>query len=534
MPPQVGLTRIDWAIVIVYAVSTIALGWYFSRNQESTKEYFVGSGNMNPFLIGVSLFATLLSTITYLSLPGEVLGKGPVFLTRLFALPLVFLVVGYVLIPVYMRQRVTSAYELLEEKLGLGLRLLGVIMFLMMRLVWMTLLVYLASKAMTVMMGIEPKWIPLIVLVTGSVAVLYTSLGGLRAVVITDLMQTILLFSGAVMIVIMVTIDFGGFGWFPTAWHANWDHQPVFDFNPKTRITVVGTILSVFIWYVCTAGGDQVSVQRFMSTRDASSARKALGTQMIVGASVTMVLSLVGFALLGYFEAHPEFIPEKLSLKENADDFFPLFIAFHLPMGVSGLVVAAMFAAAMSSIDSGVNSITAVVMTDLLDRFGLKPKSEKQHILIARLLALSIGATIVFGSMYIGNIEGNITKVTAKVVNLFVTPLFSLFFFALFVRSPRPAGVWIGMILGIATALILAFSGAVVFFLHEKLGIDPAMFGTEIITKIDPVTNQEYRLANDPISFLWIGPVALTVNIASGLIACKIVDIISPRKEINQ
>jgi len=220
-----------------------------------------------------------------------------------------------------------------------------------------------------------------------------------------------------------------------------------------------------------------------------------------------------------------------MDLKDNADDLFPLFIAFHLPMGVSGLVVAAMFAAAMSSIDSGVNSITAVVMTDLLDRFGLKPKSEKHHILIARLLALGIGATIVFGSMYIGNIEGNITKVTNKVVNLFVTPLFSLFFFALFVKSVRPAGVWIGMILGMTTALLLAFSGAVVFFLHEQYGIDPAIFGTEIITKIDPLTHIEYRLANDPISFQWIGPVALTVNIAGGLIACKIVNMISPRKE---
>lgn len=530
MPPQAGLTVIDWAIICLYAISTIGLGWYFGRKQESTKEYFVGNGNMNPILIGVSLFATLLSTITYLSLPGEVLGKGPAFLTRLFALPFVFLVVGYVLIPVYMRQRVTSAYELLEEKLGLGLRMLGVVMFLMMRLVWMTLLVYLASKAMTVMMGVDESWIPWIVLVTGSVSVIYTSLGGLKAVVITDLMQTILLFCGALMIVATVTYDFGGFGWMPTGWHANWDHQPIFDFNPKTRITVVGTVLSVFIWYVCTAGGDQVSIQRFMSTRDAKAARKALGTQMIVGASVTIVLAFVGFALLGYFEAHPEFVPANMDLKENADDFFPHFIAFHLPVGVSGLVVAAMFAAAMSSIDSGVNSITAVVMTDLLDRFGLKPKSEKQHVLIARLLALGIGAIIVFGSIFVGGIEGNITKVTAKIVNMFVTPLFSLFFFALFVRFARPLGVWIGMILGISTALILAFSGAIVFFLYENAGIDPATFGTEIVTKIDPVTNLEYQFANDPVSFLWIGPVALFVNIVSGLIACKVQEAISPRK----
>ncbi|MCA9428269.1 MAG: sodium-coupled permease, partial [Candidatus Omnitrophica bacterium] len=101
-----GLVAIDWMIILVYATSTIALGWYFGRKQETTKEYFVGSGNMNWFLIGVSLFATLLSTISYLSMPGEVIGKGPVAMVRILALPITFLVVGYFLVPVYMRQRV--------------------------------------------------------------------------------------------------------------------------------------------------------------------------------------------------------------------------------------------------------------------------------------------------------------------------------------------------------------------------------------------------------------------------------------------
>ena len=526
-----GLATIDWLIIFIYAASTIGLGWYFGRKQKTTEEYFVGSGNMNPFLIGVSLFATLLSTITYLSMPGEIIGKGPAFLTRLFALPFVFIVVGFVLLPVYMRTRVTSAYELLEDRLGLGLRMFGVCMFLSLRLVWMTLLVYLAAKAMTVMMGVDAEWIPGIVLVTGIVSIIYTSMGGLRAVVITDLLQTILLFGGALLIVVMISIDFEGFGWFPVTWHSNWDEkQPFFDLNPKTRITVVGTILSVFTWYVCTSGGDQVSVQRFMSTRDASTARRALATQLAVGICVNIVLALVGFALLGYFEKHPEFVPAHLNFKKNADEIFPLFIAFHLPQGASGLVVAAMFAAAMSSIDSGVNSISAVVMTDLLDRFGLKPKTEKQHVMIARCLAVGIGAVIVIGSLFIGGIEGNITKVTQKTVNLLVPPVFSLFFFALFVKSANPLGVWIGTILGIITATLLAFCGRIVFYLHVWFGVDPALFGTEIVTIKDSVPKLDYVTANDPVSFLWIGPVSLVVNIVAGLIACQLVGKQRPHK----
>ena len=118
------MTVVDWFILIAYAVSTLGLGWYFGSKQRDTQEYFVGSGKMNPVLIGVSLFATLLSTITYLAIPGEVVGKGPVYLTSYLAYPFVFLTLAYFVLPIYMRQRVTSAYQLLEDRLGVSVRML--------------------------------------------------------------------------------------------------------------------------------------------------------------------------------------------------------------------------------------------------------------------------------------------------------------------------------------------------------------------------------------------------------------------------
>ena len=202
-----GLQTVDWICIGIYACVTIGIGWYFGRRQRSTKEYFVGRGNMNPLLIGISLFVTLLSTISYLSKPGEALGKGPVLLTGLLALPFAYWIVGYVLLPVYMRHRVTSAYELLESRLGLGIRLLGAAMFIALRLVWMSLLVYLAAKAMIVMMGIDEQWIPLVVLITGFVAVIYTSVGGLQAVVVTDTLQFLLLLGGALLVLAMITFQ---------------------------------------------------------------------------------------------------------------------------------------------------------------------------------------------------------------------------------------------------------------------------------------------------------------------------------------
>ncbi|TWT55425.1 Sodium/glucose cotransporter [Thalassoglobus neptunius] len=489
---QTGLAAIDWIIVLAYAVGTIWLGWYFSRRQTSTKEYFVGSGAMNPVLIGVSLFATLLSTISYLSFPGEALGKGPVQFCSLLSLPFVFLIVGFGMLPVYMRHRVTSAYELLEKRLGLEIRLLGAGMFVILRLIWMALLVYLTAKALTTMIGADERWIPLVSLITGTVAVIYTSLGGLRAVVITDAIQTLLLYGGALTVIAIVTSKMGGFHWFPSQWHPIWDRQPIFPENAATRLTVIGAILSQGTWYVCTLGGDQTSVQRFMATKDAAAARRALAIQLIVAVIVAITLGLVGFALLGYFEANLDQLPPGTNLKADADDLFPFFISHLLPPGVSGLVIAAMFAAAMSSLDSGVNSITAVVMTDGLDRFGKKPESEEAHVRLARRLAFGIGLFVVILSSVMDRVPGNITAVTQKTSNLLATPIFGLFFYALFVPFASRTGVWIGTACGIVTAVLIAFSGPFYRFFVDA----------------DQMT--------DPVSFQWIAPVALAVNLGVG------------------
>ena len=512
-----GLQTVDWICIGIYACVTIGIGWYFGRRQRSTKEYFVGRGNMNPLLIGISLFVTLLSTISYLSKPGEALGKGPVLLTGLLALPFAYWIVGYVLLPVYMRHRVTSAYELLESRLGLGIRLLGAAMFIALRLVWMSLLVYLAAKAMIVMMGIDEQWIPLVVLITGFVAVIYTSVGGLQAVVVTDTLQFLLLLGGALLVLAMITFQMDGFSWFPTEWHPQWDTQPIISFDPRTRLSVVGMLFMMVTWIVCTAGGDQTSVQRFMATRNATSARHAYAIQLIASAFVTIVLGLVGFALLGFFEAHPDQLPKDMNLYKDADDIFPWYIAHRLPVGIAGLVVSAMFAAAMSSIDSGVNSITAVVMTDFLDRFGKQPATERGHILAAKLLAFLIGTIVVVGSSFMGAIPGNITAVTNKTVSLLTSPIFGLFFFALFVPFVKPVAVWLATFLGIITAVVIAFSGPLVTWLHLHWGIRSETFGVSLQEKLDEATGEISLLAPDPISFQWIGPAALLVIIVTGV-----------------
>lgn len=487
-----GLSWIDWGVIALYGLMTIGIGWYIGRRNESTKDYFIGSGSMSPLLVGVSLFVTLLSTISYLSVPGEIIGKGPVYLTRILAYPIAFVFIGFVLLPVYMRQRVTSAYELLEVRLGISVRLLGALLFICLRIIWMSLLVYLSAKATTVMLGVDESWIPTLAVVTGLATVAYTSFGGYRAVVITDFLQSLFLFAGVLCVLGIVSYRVGGLGWIPTGWQSHWDSQPLFSFDPSTRLTVFGTILSTGLFLICTAGGDQTAVQRFMSTSDARSARRATAYQAGAAAIISVLLGLAGFAMLHYCQMFQDRVPAELLTAAGADNVFPWFIAHELPPGVAGLVVAAMFAAAMSSLDSGVNSIAAVTITDFFKRFGYHPQTEKGHLRLARAIALVVGLLVVFGSSQIGQVPGNITAVTSKTANLLTPTLFCLFFFALFIPFSNAAGVWAGAIAGTTVAILAAFSGPI-------FGFDP-------------------ESGLDPISFQWITPLAMTTNLIVGML----------------
>ncbi len=211
---------------------------------------------------------------------------------------------------------------------------------------------------------------------------------------------------------------------------------------------------------------------------------------VLIGVSLfATLLRMVGFALLGYYQANPHLIPSGMDLKTDADKIFPNFIAFHLPPIVSGLVVSGLFAASMSSLNSGINSITAVVMTDFLDRFRHRPVTEREHVLYARILAFGIGSIVVMASSLIKYVPGNITEITTKISGLLTVPIFCLFYFALFFKRSSPAGVWIGAICGVATSILIAFA--------------------------QPI----FHLDHDPVSFQWMGSTALAVNIVVGILA---------------
>ncbi len=454
--PRSGLHVVDWCFVAVYAVGMVGIGVWYARREKNDSDYFIGDGRMNPILVGISLFATLFSTISYLSQPGEIIKHGPFILFIFASIPIVYFVVTRLLIPAYMRHRVVSAYQLLDSSLGSSIRRLGATLFILLRLVWMSVLIFMASSAIAVIIGLPPGQIYWVIAGTGLVAVVYTTLGGLRAVVISDVVQTFILLLGALCTLWIVSWRMDGLSWFPTSWNSHWDVQPLFSFDPHVRVTVIGVIVMNLFWQVCTAGGDQLAIQRYMATRNAAAARRAFLISSILGVGISLLVASIGFALVGYYTQFPELLPTGESINSYADQLFPNFIGTQLPVGLSGLVVSALFAAAMSSVDSGINSITAVVLRDFLHEFHDR-LPEKKRLNLARWLALGIGLCVVLAASLVGEIPGSFLELTKKTTNLFAGPIFGLFFLAVIYRKSNPFGAWVGTVWGFLTSLTIAY-----------------------------------------------------------------------------
>ncbi|WP_432799656.1 sodium:solute symporter family transporter [Poriferisphaera sp. WC338] len=454
LPYHEGLNTFDWMMILAYAALMLGLGiWYF-RKQTDVKEYFIAGKGMGAMVVGISQFATLVSTISYLGAPGETIKHGPVMLASILSLPFAYIIVGYILIPRLVKERHISAYALLEAKLGITGRILGATMFIILRLMWMTAMVYISTRAMLMLFGLPIEAQPWLAIGLGSVAVAYTALGGIRAVVVTDFIQFILLLGGALLTLICITWAFGGISpWFPKQWDPSWSQQPIFPADPYVRVTLIGTIVHFTAWYTCTAGGDQTIIQRFMSTPNAKKARHSYAWGLGAYVVVLPILGLVGFALMAFFK---EF-PQAIEMARDADDHFLLFIVHHLPRGAAGLVVVALCAAAMSSLDSGISSVSSVVISDCINRFKKNPDDANSHVKQAMLISVAIGVIIVLFSSIVGKVEGNITDIAFKTANLFTSPLFGLFFLVFFIPFANPFGAVWGAIYGMAGAIYLAY-----------------------------------------------------------------------------
>jgi solute:Na+ symporter, SSS family len=350
-------------------------------------------------------------------------------------------------------------------RLGLVVRTLGSLLFLLLRLLWMAVIVYATtSKVLVPLLGLDPRATPLVCALLALVTVLYTAMGGLRAVVITDVIQSAILFGAAIVTIVTITVSLGGVdAWWPSQWPEHWP-EPCYGYDPNARVTMFGAVLATFTWFLCTSASDQIAVQRYLATRDAKAARIVLFTSLLADGLVTLILAAVGLALMAYFRAFHHLLPDAQTVLDDGDKLFPQFIMTGLPKGLSGLVVAGLLACAMSALSAGINSTGTVITVDFIDRFGggrpcstAVGRAEADRIKLVKYVSVLVGVAVVSLSLLVNMVHGNLLEICYKVVNLLTAPLAGLFFLAMFVPWAKGFGALAGAACGLATVIFITY-----------------------------------------------------------------------------
>ncbi len=477
---EAGLVVVDYLVVLAYLAGVLGAGWYFAKQQKESEDYFVAGRRMPWLAVGLSIIATLLSTVTYLAAPGEVIQHGLALALGWLALPVAFVVINFCWIPFFMRLGVTSIYEYLEFRFGPVARWTAVMLFvLVLRLLWMATIVLTASRAVaqithasfTELVGWQltlDEWTLTLLMAVGVLATVYTMLGGIKAVIWTDVAQFVALFAGVVLTLIFVAVQTGsGPGeWWRTTIEDTAGHAlpPLASWNITVRNTVLFAVLHAVFWYCCTFIADQVAVQRYLTTPSVAAAVRGNIVNFLGDWIVMLLLAACGMALLTYY-LDPRFAAEIVPGVSDprdprvADRVFPHFIAHGLPAGVSGLVVAALFAVAMSSLDSGMNSIAAVLTVDVFARLGGR-RSPAGELRLARAITLAAGLSCtLLAALMLGIPDNyNIIGITARTFNCALGPLGGLFFAGMFLRRVSERGAVVSTLAGLAVAVVAAWS----------------------------------------------------------------------------
>ena len=452
---------LDFVVVFCYFGVLALVGIYFSKRQTSRSEYFLGGRQTHWALAGGSLLATVFSSISYLSVPGEMIRYGIGMSTGYLALPLVVPLVSRTVLPVIKRLPITSAYEYLERRFDVSVRSISACAFIVRTLLWMGLVIYMTSFAVVEMSG----WnVYVTILVTGVLTAVYTSVGGMRTVIWTDNFQMLILFGGAIAIPVLIGVLLGsGPGtWWQTFSQAGRADVQFFSWDPTVRVTIVGTFLNIFFWNACTQGSDQLAVQRLLSTPSLESSRRSLWFYTGANLVLPFFLALCGLGLFVFYSEQSDLPIQAFhtQLTTEADRLMPRFIVEVLPSGFSGLLLAALLAAAMSSLSSGINSISSVISSDFVERFGWGGKRteslwlEKVIAFVAGLVGVGVAIGIMTATRHT---DWNLTELTSRVNHIFVGPIAALFFGGVLVRKARKRSALLGFAVGVCTSLYICF-----------------------------------------------------------------------------
>ena len=449
------MTLPDYIMVAAYLLVMLAVGRYYARRTETAEGYLLGNRTMKPLRVGLSLFVTLLSTISMIAIPGELIRHGPWLWLGMLSFPVTVYITCRWVVPRFMAANYTTAYELLEGRLGPSIRWFAGLLFILRRCLWMGLIVHVTSKLIVAPLVRMPGAAVAGLLVGATVVY---SICGFRAVVAADVIQ-----SGVLLAAVLLTLGIITYrcNWIPAEWPSHWPPLS-WGYRPGERLTVFACFIPALIgsWVV----SDQMEVQRFLCTRSVKDARRVLIIAQGLAVLATGLLICVGLALMGCYGA------------ADADKAFPRFMV-ELPGGFKGFLLCGILAAAMSSLSSGINSCVGVWSNDLRRRrnrevAGIRGEENGDHCRSSvtpaspsafRSTSILVGAFVFALSLTIAYVPGNLMEIVARVVGVAVAPLGGLFFLAMFVRYARPSGAYAGLAAGWIVYVWAAFVAPISF-----------------------------------------------------------------------
>ncbi|MBT4504657.1 MAG: sodium/solute symporter [Gemmatimonadetes bacterium] len=450
------MQTLDYAIFLFYILLALGIGARFARRQHRGGDFFLAGRSMHWFPIGLSILVTSFSAINYTAFSGEILTNGLYVILSLPIFVLVALPITRLFMPFFHRMGLTSAYEYLERRFDVRVRSLASGLFILWRLLWMAVLIYVPCKVLALATGIDLLHL---ILLAGLVATAYTLIGGMQAVMWTDVLQFFVLIGGlllGVTIAALQTPD-GLIGMLRLGVDAGlarpfypFDPQ-VLSFDPHVRISLWSCWLGTFVAFLARYGADQVVLQRYFTARSLQQAQKGFRLNYLSAIFALLALALLGFAL------HAHALRANLPARGTMPPvfFFADFVR-SLPAGVTGLIVAGLFAATMSSLDSGVNSCSAALITDFYQRFTPSSTADRE-LRWSRLATLVFGIIATLAATQVGRL-GSIFTIANRFINGLGSPLLAIFLLGMFSRRANARGVLIGGLLGAVASAWISFA----------------------------------------------------------------------------
>lgn len=458
---------IDYFVLTVYLGSLIAIGWYFARRTTSTEDYFRASGRIPWWAAGCSIFATMLSSLTFTGVPSKAFAQDWVYAVGNFLIPVVAFLAVFVALPFYRRINATSAYEYLELRFHSSLRYFASLCFSTFHVFRMAIVMSLTGLALAVATPMTPTQS---VILMGILSIFYCTLGGVAAVIWTDTLQTFVLLGGAVLAIYWMLSGTGDSlteSWstatsFDKLNLANW-HLDATDAQLAFWVVIIGAIAQNTSSYTA----DQAVVQRYVTTKTQAEAGRAIWTNALLSIPATILFFGIGTSLFLFYRSHPD----RLDPNITTDQIFPLFIAQELPIGLSGLIVAAIFAAAQSTVSTSMNSVATTLVTDCIKPL-ITATSEKGLLRLAQVLTVCLGATGT--ALAISFVDPDIRSLFdqfIKVIGLFMGILGGLFVLGAFFPRSNAAGAWTGAIIGSLTMICVWQYTTLNGYIYTAIGI---------------------------------------------------------------